>query len=73
MDEFMNTYEEIHSFWYGLSDAWKWVHDPADRVYEESRAEPHYYRLGYMVGGVTEGLFWYFLGLLSCKAVLYAM
>lgn len=71
--EFLNTYDEIHSLWYGIGDALQWVHDPKDTAYEESLAEPHYYRLGYIAGGVLEASFWYFLGLLSCKVVLCAV
>lgn len=71
--EFMNTYDEIHSFWYGMSDAIRWVHDPGDAEYAESKAEPHYYRLGYMTGGVLEASFWYFLGLLSCKTAILVL
>lgn len=71
--EFLNTYDEVHSLWYGFSDAIKWIHDPGDACYEESKAEPHYYRLGYLAGGVLKASFWYFLGLLSYKVILYAV
>jgi hypothetical protein len=62
-NEFMNSYDEIHSVWYGISDAISWTRDPRTPESEECLKEPHYYRFGYLIGGILEAAAWAILGI----------
>ncbi len=70
IDGFMNTYDEIHSVWYGITDAWRLFRDPGEADYAECKAEPHYYRMGYILGKGLEAGFFFFLGGLVTKVMI---
>lgn len=63
--EFLNDWQEVHAFWFGFSDAISWTRAPGE--HPESLAEPHYYRFGYLTGGLIEAGFWFFFGALVTK------
>ena len=69
MTEFLNDPVEIHSFWYGLSDAISWAREPG--CHQECLDESHYYRFGYLAGGILEATFWLFLGGLIREVMFY--
>lgn len=69
MDEFMNTYEEIHSVWYGFSDSLAWARHPSEDAPQECRDEPHYYRLGWLAGKVMQAAIYLVLGGLIVKVM----
>lgn len=69
MDEFMNTYEEIHAGWYGFSDSLAWARHPSEDAPQECRDEPHYYRLGWLAGKILQAGIYLALGALLMKVV----
>jgi hypothetical protein len=69
MDEFMNTYEEIHAAWYGFGDSLVWARHPTEAIEDECRQEPHYYRLGYLAGKLMQATLYVFIGLLLTKVM----
>jgi hypothetical protein len=49
LSEFLNDPNELHSLWFGFTDAVMGF-KPGDPDMPESLAEPHYYRLGLVLG-----------------------
>ena len=73
MEEFMNTYEEIHAVWHGFGDSLVWARHPSAPVENECLEEPHYYRAGYFAGKIMQAALYAFIGALLAKVVLYAL
>lgn len=69
MEEFMNTYDEIHAVWYGFSDSLAWARHPTDTCPEECLKEPHYYRFGWFVGKIMQAGIYFVIGALLYKIV----
>lgn len=69
LNEFANTYEEIHAIWYGFSDSLTWARHPSEDAPRECRDEPHYYRLGWLAGKILQAGIYLALGALLMKVV----
>jgi hypothetical protein len=61
--EFMNTYDEVHAWWFGMTDA-LFLFKPGEPDMQESLDEPHYYRFGTICGHLIQVLVGVILGVL---------